>query len=152
MFSRPGKAASTPCFYERRFSDVSSPPSTQDLQEKVELAARDHQDLQVREVPLVTQDPQAHRVLLARRGTVIHPPALVTAWEVSSQESGRLPFAEAGVAFSNSQSKMEATGEPCGSSLKTCVSSAAVFCGTAARREGDPSVVTKGSPPSDPGL
>lgn len=85
----------------------------QDLQEKVELAARDHQDLQAHGVPPVTQDPRAHRVLLARRGTAIRPPALVTAWEVSSWESGSLLFAEVGVAFSNSQSKMEATGEPC---------------------------------------
>lgn len=39
-----------------------------------------------------------------------------------------------------------------GSSLKPCVSSAAAFCGTAVRREGDPSAVTKGSPPSGPSL
>lgn len=85
----------------------------QDLQEKVELAAQDHQDLQAHEVPPVTQDPQAHRVLLAHQATAIHPPALVTAWEVSSQEPRQLLFAEAGVAFSNSPSKMEATAEPC---------------------------------------
>lgn len=85
----------------------------QDRQEKVELAVQDHQVLQAHEVPPVTWGPLAHRVLLARRGTAIHPPALVTAWEVSSQESGWLLFAEVGAAFSNSQSKMEATGEPC---------------------------------------
>lgn len=85
----------------------------QDLQGKVELAAQDHQDLQAHEVLLVTQDPRAHRVLLARRGTVIRPPALVMAWEVSSQELGWLLFADTGMTFPNSQSKMDTTGEPC---------------------------------------
>lgn len=140
MFSRPGKMASYPCFHERHYSDVSSPCSMQDLQEKVELAARDHQDLQAHEVLLVTRDPRAHRVLLGLQGTVTHPPALGTAWEVSSEESGQLPFAEVWVAFSNSPSEMEATNEPCKKIwwlLKTCVSSVALLCGTAARREGD---------------
>lgn len=74
--------------YERRCSDVSSPPSLQDLQEKVELAAQDHQVLQAHEVPPVTRGPRAHRVLLAHRGTAIRPPALAMAWEVSSQDGG----------------------------------------------------------------
>lgn len=98
----------------------------QDLQEKVELAARDHQDLQAHEVLLVTQGPRAHRVLLGLQGTVTHPPALGTAWEVSSQQSGQLPLAEVWVAFSNSPSEMEATDETCTKMwwpLKTCVSS-----------------------------
>lgn len=88
MVSKTGKVASTPCFYERLYSDVSSPSSTQDLQEKVVLAARDHQVPQAHEVLLGTQDPRAYRVLLARRAIAIHPPALVMAWEVSSQELG----------------------------------------------------------------
>lgn len=92
---------------------VSSPCFMQDLPEKVEQAARDHRDLRAHEVLPVTQDPRAPRVLLGLRGTVTRPPALGTAWEVSSQESGQLPFAEVRVAFPNSPSEMEATAEPC---------------------------------------
>ncbi|RLW13007.1 hypothetical protein DV515_00000503 [Chloebia gouldiae] len=89
--------------------DPEAHQDPQALQEKVELAARDHQDLQAHEVLLVTRDPRAHRVLLGLQGTVTHPPALGSAWEVSSQQSGQLPLAEVWVAFSNSPSGY---GEP----------------------------------------
>lgn len=113
MFSRPGKMASYPCFHERHYADVASPCSMQDLQEKAGLAARDHQALQAHEVLLVTRGPRARRVLLGLQGTVTPPPALATAWEVSSDESGLLPLAEVWVALSNSPSEMEATNETC---------------------------------------
>lgn len=66
----------------------------QDLQEKVELAAQDHQVLQAHEVLLGTQDPRAYRVLLARRATAIHPPALVMAWEAPSLTMATNPEGE----------------------------------------------------------
>lgn len=135
MFSWPGKMASYPCFHERCCSDVSSPCSMQDLQEKVELAAQDRQDLQAHEVLLATRDPRAHRVLLGLQGTVTHPPALATAWEVSSEESGQLPFAEVGWHFLTAQVRWRLPMNlaiKCGGSLKTCVSSVALLCGTAA--------------------
>lgn len=93
--------------------DPEAHQDPQDLQEKVGLAARDHQDLQAHEVLLVTWGPRAQRVLLGLQGTVTHPPALATAWEVSSEELGQLPFAEVWVALSNSPSEMEATNETC---------------------------------------
>lgn len=154
MFSRPGKMASYPCFHERHHSNVSSPRSMQDLQEKVEPAAPDHQDLQAHEVLLVTRDPRAHRVLLGLQGTVTHPPALATAWEVSkrSRDSCRLQrcgwhFLTAQVRWRlpmNLAKKMWWLSKnlrvQCGSTLWDC---------STKRRW--PSVVTKG-PSSDPSL